>query len=244
MPYTPVELRHVRVSRSLLGYNRAMVERMIEEVADSFETTWRERGELADHVEALDNEIIRLRRREELLTHTLVAAEQTASEVRDQARHTAERIVAEAELEARAIIRTAVAQRETLVLEARRIEAMLRTALVMLEPAADLAGPESPAAGTPESEPSLAGPEQVGGVEQFGFDPEAAAPDPGDAPTKREPRLVDSELFEWPRPDVDERDALVLPQATGAADSDEAVEPKPFLRRIVGEGTRKFEWGR
>src|ERR1700735_476600 len=125
MPYTPVELRHVRVSRSLLGYNRAKVEQMIEEVADSFETTWRERGELADHVEALDNEIIRLRKREELLTHTLVAAEQTASEVRDQARHTAERMVAEAELEARAIVRTALAQRETLMLESRRIEAML-----------------------------------------------------------------------------------------------------------------------
>ena len=37
MTYTPVELRHVRVSRSLFGYNRAMVEQVIEEVADSFE---------------------------------------------------------------------------------------------------------------------------------------------------------------------------------------------------------------
>ena len=60
MPYTPVELRHVRVSRSLLGYNRAKVEQMIEEVADSFETAWRERGELADRVEALDDQIVEL----------------------------------------------------------------------------------------------------------------------------------------------------------------------------------------
>ena len=47
MSYTPVELRHVKVGRSLFGYNRATVEQLIEEVAQSFEATWRERGELA-----------------------------------------------------------------------------------------------------------------------------------------------------------------------------------------------------
>jgi cell division initiation protein len=133
MSYTPVELRHVRVSRSLLGYNRAMVEQMIEEVAESFETTWRERGELADRVEALEKQITELRSREELLTNTLVAAEQAASEVRDQARRAAETTISEAQQEARAIIRAAQGQRERLLVETRRIEAMLRAALVMVE---------------------------------------------------------------------------------------------------------------
>ena len=50
MSYTPVELRHVKVGRSLFGYNRATVEQLIEEVAQSFEATWRDRGELADKV--------------------------------------------------------------------------------------------------------------------------------------------------------------------------------------------------
>ena len=54
MTYTPVELRHVRVGRGLFGYNRAMVEQILDEVADSFETVWRERGELADQVDALE----------------------------------------------------------------------------------------------------------------------------------------------------------------------------------------------
>ena len=47
--------------RSLFGYNRAMVEQMIEEVAESFEAIWRERGELADSVEALEKQIDELR---------------------------------------------------------------------------------------------------------------------------------------------------------------------------------------
>src|SRR5579863_5371401 len=133
MSYTPVELRHVRVGRSLLGYNRAMVEEMIEEVAESFEATWRERGELADKVEALEKQIAELRRREDLLTNTLVAAEQAASEVRDQARRSAAAILSEAQQEARATTRAAEAQRDLLLTEARRIEGMLRAALVMVE---------------------------------------------------------------------------------------------------------------
>src|SRR5437868_1955906 len=101
MSYTPVELRHVRVGRSLFGYNRAMVEQVIEEVADSFETAWRERGELADKVDALEKQIVDLKGREELLTHTLVAAESAAAEVRAHAKREAEIILAEAHQEAR-----------------------------------------------------------------------------------------------------------------------------------------------
>ena len=63
MTYTPVELRHVKVGRSLFGYNRATVEQVIEEVAQSFEATWRERGELADQVETLEKQLTELRGR-------------------------------------------------------------------------------------------------------------------------------------------------------------------------------------
>src|SRR5689334_8127915 len=129
MSYTPVELRHVRVGRSLFGYNRAMVEQLIEEVAHSFEATWRERGELAEKVEALEKSLEEHRQRENLLTQTLLAAEQAASDVKERARKEAEAIVLEAHSEARAIVRKAQAEREQLAAESRRIEAMLRAAL-------------------------------------------------------------------------------------------------------------------
>ena len=48
MRYTPVELRHVRSGRALFGYKRDETERMLDDVADSFEEVWRERGELTD----------------------------------------------------------------------------------------------------------------------------------------------------------------------------------------------------
>jgi cell division initiation protein len=133
MSYTPVELRHVRVRRSLFGYHRATVEQVIEEVAQSFEATWRERGELADQVENLEKQLGEHKRREDLLTQTLIAAEQAASDVRERARREADAIIAEAHNEARAIGRSAHAKREQLLAESQRIEAMLRAALGVIE---------------------------------------------------------------------------------------------------------------
>src|SRR5262249_54175612 len=86
MPYTPVELRHVHVKRSLLGYKRDAVENLLTELADNFETVWRERHELADQLEEIEHELGVLRSREQALTQTLVAAEQAATHVKDQAK--------------------------------------------------------------------------------------------------------------------------------------------------------------
>ncbi len=133
MPYTPVELRHVRLGRSLFGYRRRDVDSLLEDVADSFEEVWRERGELTDQVEDLEKHLGEYKDREQLLASTLVAAEKAAAEAKDAARREAELIVAEAHDEARSIVRSAQGERERLFAEARRVEALLRAALGMVE---------------------------------------------------------------------------------------------------------------
>ena len=135
MPYTPVELRHVRVGRALLGYRREAVENLLAEIADSFETVWRERHQLADQVEAMERELAELRTREHALTQTLIVAEQAATHVKDQAKREAEVILAEAHGDARGATRNAEAERSRLYAETRRIEALLRAALGMVEEA-------------------------------------------------------------------------------------------------------------
>jgi cell division initiation protein len=151
MAYTPVELRHVHLARGLLGYRRDAVEQLLEDVADSFEVVWRERGELEDKVEALEQQTTELRRREELLANALVAAEQAAKEVREHAQREAELIVAEAHQEARSITRGAQNESARLIAETRRIEALLRAALGMVGEGMHGAAEESP---DPESEPA------------------------------------------------------------------------------------------
>jgi cell division initiation protein len=134
MRYTPVELRHVRMQRSLFrGYKRAEADALLADVADSFEDVWRERGELADRVEEIEKRLDEFKQREGLLASTLVAAEKTAAEAVESAKREAEVILAEAHQEARSITRTAQNERERLFAESRRVETLLRAALGMVE---------------------------------------------------------------------------------------------------------------
>jgi cell division initiation protein len=133
MPYSPVELRHVRLGRSLFGYKRDATERLLDEVAASFEDVWRERGELTDQVDELAKQLEDIRGREHLLAATLVAAEKSAADSRDAAKRQAALILAEAHQEARSIMRGAQNQRERLFAEARRVETLLRGALGIVE---------------------------------------------------------------------------------------------------------------
>ena len=133
MRYTPVELRHIRVGRSLFGYKRHDIDKLLEDIADSFEEVWSERGELADKVEDLGKILADVKERESLLAATLVSAERAAADARDQAKKEAELIVAEAHIEARSVTRGAQGERDRLFGEVRRVETLLRAALGMVE---------------------------------------------------------------------------------------------------------------
>ena len=75
MALTPVEVRHIQLKRGLFGYRKAAVHRMMDDIADSFETVWRERSQLVERVEELETEVTRHVELEGLLRSTLVSAE-------------------------------------------------------------------------------------------------------------------------------------------------------------------------
>jgi cell division initiation protein len=129
MGMTPVEIRHVPIGRGVWGYRRGPVERLLDEVTESFEDVWRERADFADRIEHLESELQRHREVETLLRKTLVSAEAAAQEQREGARREAEQIVAEAHAEARRITFAATAERERLEADVRRLRELLRTAL-------------------------------------------------------------------------------------------------------------------
>jgi cell division initiation protein len=129
MTITPVELHHIRLKRSLLGYRRGPVDELILEIADSFEEVWRQRADYADRIEQLEGELSRHRDLESLLRTTLVTAEKSAHELKDQAKREAELVVGEAHAEAREVTRAAAAERARLLAEARKVRALLEAAL-------------------------------------------------------------------------------------------------------------------
>ena len=180
MAYTPVELRHVSLKKAFRGYSPESVDRLLADIAESFEDVWRERADLSDRVEQLETELKNHRERETLLSNTLLAAERAAVEQREDAARKAEHVVAEAHAEARSIVRSAIADREKLLGEIRRLRSLLRSALDVVDEGDRM----------PLSEPSV-----------------AASPPPPAPPTpepardewpKHEPRHEDTREFESP----------------------------------------------
>ena len=106
MPLTPVEIRHVQLRRAFpRGYRRSDVDRLLNEIADSFEEVWRERADLADRLDELETEAEKHRELEALLRTTLVSAERAAQEMKAQARRESDLIVQEAHAEGRRVAR-------------------------------------------------------------------------------------------------------------------------------------------
>src|SRR5213082_3663113 len=120
MTLTPVEIRHITPPRTnFRGYRIAPTDRLLEEIAASFEDVWRERADLADKIEQLEADLVRFRELEALLRTTLVSAERASQEMKEQAKREAELILTEAHAEARAIQRRALAENERLSTESR-----------------------------------------------------------------------------------------------------------------------------
>jgi cell division initiation protein len=174
MRYTPVELRHVRLGRSWRGYDRNETDKLLEDVADSFEDVWRERGELTDKLHEVQKTLDEVKQREALLASTLVSAERAAVEAKEAARREADLIVAEAHGEARSVTRAAQSERERLFAEARRVETLLRAALGMVEESQSARAEGEPGAPPPEYWPRREDTRE--------FQPVALADDPGEAP--------------------------------------------------------------
>jgi len=132
MALSPVEIRHIAFARGVLGYKRSAVERTLAEVADSFEEVWRDRADLADKVEQLEQDIARYRELETLLHTTLVSAERAAADMKEGARREANSLVAEAHREARRIEFEAHERHARLVADTQRVKAMLESALAAI----------------------------------------------------------------------------------------------------------------
>jgi cell division initiation protein len=134
MALTPVEIRHLKPAKTLVrGYSRTAIDALLDEIVSSFEDVWRERADLADKVEQLEEDLVRHRELEGLLRTTLMSAEKAAVTLKEQARKEADLIVEEARAEARSITRHARSDHDRLLGELRRMRSLLRAALAVVE---------------------------------------------------------------------------------------------------------------
>jgi cell division initiation protein len=136
MSLTPVEIRHLKPSKSIIGgYDKTEIDNVLDEIVASFEDVWRERADLADKVEELQADLGRFRELEGLLRTTLISAERAAVGLKEQAAKEADLILQEARNEARAITRTARSDHDRLLTEVRRMRSLLQSALALVDDA-------------------------------------------------------------------------------------------------------------
>ena len=124
MTIEPVEIQHVKLGKSLLGYDRGAVERLLEEVTASFEEVWLERKVLRDQVERLQREREETRARDRRVGGMFVSAERIAQRRMAEARKRAEALLTEAEERAERIVEEARHEPEQLRQEIDRLETM------------------------------------------------------------------------------------------------------------------------
>jgi cell division initiation protein len=133
MPLTPVEIRHVELRRAFLrGYKRSDIDRLIDDIAASFEEVWRERADLSDRIDELEADAAKHKELESLLRSTLVSAERAAQDMKEQARRESDLIVQEAHAEGRRVSRESTAEKRRLEEEIRKIRGQLHSALEAL----------------------------------------------------------------------------------------------------------------
>lgn len=97
MALTPVDILHTQFKTAVKGYNKGQVEQFLRSVTEALEEALREKSELQRRVDALQEEVHRVRKIESTMTDALTLAQRTADEVRTNAHRQSEMILAEAE---------------------------------------------------------------------------------------------------------------------------------------------------
>ncbi len=104
MKLTPLDIKKQEFKRNFRGYDNIEVDAFLETVADEFEALIRERNRMSDEVLKLKTQLKDYQEVERTFKESLMKAQQTLDDSRDNARHEAELIIREAELKAEKIL--------------------------------------------------------------------------------------------------------------------------------------------
>jgi len=109
---TPLDLRQLKLSTAMRGYDKAEVKALMIEGAEAYEQALRENDQLRQEIGRLDASLAQFRELESGLRSTLISAQKVADDIRDNAVQEAARIVREAEGRADLQIQLAESRRD------------------------------------------------------------------------------------------------------------------------------------
>ena len=114
MKLTPLDIRHKEFKRGMRGYADVEVDEFLDQIADEYERLFKENIDLQDRVEALEEKVAGYKRIEETLQKTLVNAQASAEEQKQNANKQSQLILQDAELKSRQMVNEAYSERQAI----------------------------------------------------------------------------------------------------------------------------------
>src|SRR5690625_4037567 len=122
MPLTPLDIHNKEFSRRFKGYDEDEVNEFLDQIIKDYEAVLREKKDLFSRVSELDEQLDHFKNIEETLNKSILVAQESAEDVRRNAKKEAELIVREAEKNADRIINDALAKSRKIELEIEELK--------------------------------------------------------------------------------------------------------------------------
>lgn len=101
---TPLDIHNKEFKRSFRGYNEEDVDEFLDRVIKDYEQLYRENIELKENMDRLNSKLEHFQHMESTLHNTLIVAQETAEEVKLNAKKSTELMIKETEINAQKLI--------------------------------------------------------------------------------------------------------------------------------------------
>lgn len=122
MPLSPLDIHNKEFGRSFRGYDEDEVDDFLERVIQDYEGLIRQNKELDQQINDLQEKLKHFTNIEESLSKSIVVAQETAEEVKTNARKEAQLIVKEAEKNADRIVAEALNKSRKMAIEVEEVQ--------------------------------------------------------------------------------------------------------------------------
>ncbi len=122
MPLTPLDIHNKEFSRGFRGYDEDEVNEFLDQVIKDFEVLIRDNNDLKEKVATLQEKLDHFSTIEETLSKTIIVAQETADEVKNNAKKESQLIIKEAEKNADRIINDALAKSRNIAMDMEELK--------------------------------------------------------------------------------------------------------------------------
>lgn len=122
MPLTPLDIHNKEFSRRLRGYDEDEVNEFLDEIIKDYEAMIRENKTLKEENEKMKERLDQFSQIEETLSKTIIVAQETADELKQNSKKEAELIIKEAEKNADRIINESISKSRKIALEMEELK--------------------------------------------------------------------------------------------------------------------------